>query len=1083
MLKGLTQPGGRAEASAKVAHNNTPPAAAAAAAAAMKRRKREGGGGRGGGGEGDSKEAVVRRAREARDALNARRAKAKGKGKGGSSIGGSYGLHVSFIRALREAIPAGEEEFSFEDLRGAREEFSALHPLPASMWAEWIDDEAAAGAPAASLVPVFQRAFADWQCADLWPRYLKILEELCDDGTLGDDMLRGVYELALTKVGAHMSVGPLVWALYRSFIEDELQDLQETGAGDDEVQKTGQLLLKLYRRQLSLPLPGNDGVLARLGEVFGEAELKRATPVFESSKAMLQERLPLEESLVGLQPSGSDTLPAEWASYIDFEAEQGQPARAQLLCERALSEGWGTCEPLWLRYSHLLARTLASHAENAAVMRRATRSIPHSCQLWLRLMLAEERVGGDVSSTSELALRSLKMRKDQLRICLARCDAARRAAYASLGSETSSAERESRLNELRTAFDSAETQAGQDDEAWAACLQYRALTEETVARLARREEAEAVARAEEVWERLVKRCGKQARSWLDYIRWRQSLPLDSLDNCRSLFRRALNLVRDDPEMLLQAYTSFESQRGGLDDLEEAQIKVDRRRMTLNASAAPIPSPAVPRPPSKAIPKRALAAVEGEAASAAAVPPNPKRRRLAADSPPPAATPLSHTIVITNLPFTATEEEIKAALTASIGPVLSVNLLLARSGRSRGMCEVELESPEAAARATAAGEAGELSVGGRQVKILVDDEKAKAVRPVQPYHDFTVFVSGIPCEVSADELSSVLGACGGVEFTQILMEKDTGTSKGLALVQFRESASVDKALALHDPQISGKKLKISRSTRPAINEIAREKEGQPTGGQVAPALPGPAEHKFHDTTVFVSGLPDEVTDAELSHVFEDCGPIQHCHVVVDRRTGASKGIGLVQFELASAVPVALSLAAQLHGKQLKVERSKFPAVSTQTQSGPAYHETTVFVSGIPEEVDDATLCQLLQPCGTIKLGRVVREKSTGHSRGTGFVEFESANAVDAALALAVQVGSKKLRIERSRFPADPAAQTEQKHQRQLQQPKRKLLIPPRVLKMHHQEASQGTTATGEEMQGQEEAPGQSLTNADFKAFLK
>lgn len=60
--------------------------------------------------------------------------------------------------------------------------FAAKFPLSPELWQEWIDDRSAAGGEDAledSLV-LYGRAFADYQCAKLWPGYLETLEESLD---------------------------------------------------------------------------------------------------------------------------------------------------------------------------------------------------------------------------------------------------------------------------------------------------------------------------------------------------------------------------------------------------------------------------------------------------------------------------------------------------------------------------------------------------------------------------------------------------------------------------------------------------------------------------------------------------------------------------------------------------------------------------------------------------------------------------------------------------------------------------------------------------------------------------------------
>ncbi|CAN0175126.1 unnamed protein product, partial [Ectocarpus sp. 13 AM-2016] len=51
--------------------------------------------------------------------------------------------------------------------------FSERFPLSPELWQEWIDDRRAAGGEdgAEDVLALYRRAFADYQCAKLWPGY------------------------------------------------------------------------------------------------------------------------------------------------------------------------------------------------------------------------------------------------------------------------------------------------------------------------------------------------------------------------------------------------------------------------------------------------------------------------------------------------------------------------------------------------------------------------------------------------------------------------------------------------------------------------------------------------------------------------------------------------------------------------------------------------------------------------------------------------------------------------------------------------------------------------------------------------
>lgn len=60
--------------------------------------------------------------------------------------------------------------------------FAESFPLSPELWQEWIVDRRAAGGEDAleDVLVLYGRAFADYQCAKLWPGYLETLEESLD---------------------------------------------------------------------------------------------------------------------------------------------------------------------------------------------------------------------------------------------------------------------------------------------------------------------------------------------------------------------------------------------------------------------------------------------------------------------------------------------------------------------------------------------------------------------------------------------------------------------------------------------------------------------------------------------------------------------------------------------------------------------------------------------------------------------------------------------------------------------------------------------------------------------------------------
>eukprot|EP00434_Breviolum_minutum_P021058 symbB.v1.2.018579.t1/scaffold1486.1/size115809/4 len=76
-------------------------------------------------------------------------------------------------------------------------------------------------------------------------------------------------------------------------------------------------------------------------------------------------------------------------------------------------------------------------------------------------------------------------------------------------------------------------------------------------------------------------------------------------------------------------------------------------------------------------------------------------------------------------------------------------------------------------------------------------------------------------------------------------------------------------------------------------------------------------------IFVGGLPVSVDDGELRKHFEAYGAVQDATVVLNQRTGKSKGFGFVEFRDAGIREAVMQKSVQIQGKvvEVKVRQAK------------------------------------------------------------------------------------------------------------------------------------------------------------------
>jgi cold-inducible RNA-binding protein len=90
------------------------------------------------------------------------------------------------------------------------------------------------------------------------------------------------------------------------------------------------------------------------------------------------------------------------------------------------------------------------------------------------------------------------------------------------------------------------------------------------------------------------------------------------------------------------------------------------------------------------------------------------------------------------------------------------------------------------------------------------------------------------------------------------------------------------------------------------------------------------------TLFVTGLPYDLDDAELEEIFEKFGTITSAKVAIDRETGKSRGFGFVEMPNSTEAKEAIDLLSDISlGKKPLVVKAAEDR-STSTNKGGGYN---------------------------------------------------------------------------------------------------------------------------------------------------
>ncbi|XP_030815076.1 squamous cell carcinoma antigen recognized by T-cells 3 isoform X2 [Camarhynchus parvulus] len=751
-----------------------------------------------------------------------------------------YNCHLDLIKLLRQ-------EGELVKLRRARQKMSELFPLTEEIWLDWLKDEIKMASEVnerEKVYELFERAVKDYICPEIWLEYAQYsIGGIGQEG--GIERVRSIFERALTAVGLHVTKGTALWEAYREF-ENAILETAQPAPGSIPSPEQQQVLCSqlekihtLFRRQLGIPLLDMEASYAEYEEWSEEPIPETTIKNYKKALQQLEKCKPYEEALLGAETPKL----AEYQAYIDFEMKAGDPARIQLIYERALAENC-LVPDLWARYNQYLDRQLKVKELVLSAHDRAVRNCPWTVGLWIRYLLAMERHRVEHSIISEMFEKALNagfiQATDYVEIWQAYLDYLRRRVDFT---QDSSKE----LEELRSAFARAveylkqevEERFSESGDPSCTIMQNWARVE---ARLCNN-----MQKARELWDNIMtKGNAKYANMWLEYYNLERAH--GDTQHCRKALHRAVQCTSDYPEHVCEVLLTLERIEGTLEDWDAAVQKTENRLARVNEQRA------------KAAEKEAaLAKQEEERAE--------QRKQARAEKK-----------ASKKAKKTRTGDKRKADEDDE-GEWGQEEELPSKRHRGEGDGMLPEEDMEV-----------ETGLFGRSEKPdgpAAPKEKASTSRKDIPkvFHDsskdkVTVFVSNLSYTMAEPEakLRELFGSCGEVVEVRAVFN-NKGTFRGYCYVQFGEEEAARQALALDRTAVEGRPMFVS----PCVD---KNKNPDFKVFRYSTTL---EKHKL-----FISGLPFSCTKEELEEVCKAHGNVKDIRLVTNR-AGKPKGLAYVEYE--------------------------------------------------------------------------------------------------------------------------------------------------------------------------------------------
>lgn len=200
------------------------------------------------------------------------------------------------------------------------------------------------------------------------------------------------------------------------------------------------------------------------------------------------------------------------------------------------------------------------------------------------------------------------------------------------------------------------------------------------------------------------------------------------------------------------------------------------------------------------------------------------------------------IFVGNLPFTITESIVTEIIVKNIGPGVIKEIKIAKGKKTKrplGFLFVDFVNAKTAAKAAAVLDGYDLD--GRilncNLKYPEDDslikastgneEKPKAAPLTSLKTANTVYLSNMDYSLGEEEIFNMcddLVGVGLVSEVRIPLDKETGSPRGFAYIEFKDFSSVELAIAgLSDVEVYGRLLKVERMTMPTKKVVVKTKE--------------------------------------------------------------------------------------------------------------------------------------------------------------------------------------------------------------------------------------------------------------------
>ncbi|XP_022896694.1 RNA-binding protein 39-like isoform X2 [Olea europaea var. sylvestris] len=158
----------------------------------------------------------------------------------------------------------------------------------------------------------------------------------------------------------------------------------------------------------------------------------------------------------------------------------------------------------------------------------------------------------------------------------------------------------------------------------------------------------------------------------------------------------------------------------------------------------------------------------------------------------------------------------------------------------------------------------------------------------------------------------------------------------------------------------------------------------------------ADPERDQRTVFAYQISLKAVERDIYEFFSKAGKVRDVHLIMDRISRRSKGIGYIEFYDVMSVPMAIALSGQpLLGVPVMVKPSEAEKNLVQSSTSVVSEDRKLYVGNLPVAIKENQLRQVFEPFGSVELVQLPTDPETANCKGYGFVQFARLEDAKAA----------------------------------------------------------------------------------------